>query len=629
MWPWRGRVVGCGWRASEAPDHGRREDLGLDPVALGLADLLQDRLARAAHLRLLVVVELQEAVEPLDDLHSGLDRGGFDRDIGEPVDGDPGRDLDEDGSLPADGEEALRHRPQEGRVLLLERVEEDVASEVDHGSVLPPLGRLAPGERLDRPDGRDRRHVDVALLAPQVDAPERPRHPDVHNVDLRRLLGLVRREGRVARGLDLQDVERLAGHEHHPQPVAVDELHLEGVDVADDLRGEDSRLDPVRLVQRKGGEDGGAGLPDLGLRGAVDLEHPVEPLDDLHARAHVGRLHGDVGDAVDLDAGGDLHDQGRLVGNREKAPGDRADVGRELRLHRIEIDEAPQVRHQVAPLASLPEGDAIPLASLTIFTPTEAPIRVAPAAMSFCASSADRIPPDAFTPSLRSTACAMSSTSRAVAPPVENPVEVFTNSARAFRAATQPATFSSSVRSDVSRITLRIAPPSWAVSATARMSSSTVRRSPDLSAPIAITMSISLAPSRMARRASSAFISLGMAPSGNPTTVQTTEELPARRAAQRLTKTGLTHTDAKPNWAASSQSWSMSEYVASARRRVWSMKRARSLGTSPTPGAADTRHPGPTHAIIERTVSGQRVTQCPPAGHSLAPAAAHPAHVDG
>ena len=59
------------------------------------------------------------------------------------------------------------------------------------------------------------------------------------------------------------------------------------------------------------------------------------------------------------------------------------------------------------------------------------------------------------------------------------------------------------------------------------------------------------------------------------------------------------------------------------------MNRARSFGTSPTPGAADTRQPGPTHAIIERTVSGQRVTQCPPAGQSEAPAAAHPAHVGG
>ena len=81
-------------------------------------------------------------------------------------------------------------------------------------------------------------------------------------------------------------------------------------------------------------------------------------------------------------------------------------------------------------------------------------------------------------------------------------------------------------------------------------------------------MSISLAPSRMARRASSALFSPGVAPSGKPTTVQTTEELRARRAAQRLTKIGLTQTDAKPNCAASSQSWSISEYVASARSSV-------------------------------------------------------------
>ena len=46
----------------------------------------------------------------------------------------PGRDLDEEGSLSADRQEALRDRPEEGRVLLLKRVEEDVASEVDHRS---------------------------------------------------------------------------------------------------------------------------------------------------------------------------------------------------------------------------------------------------------------------------------------------------------------------------------------------------------------------------------------------------------------------------------------------------------------------------------------------------------------
>jgi hypothetical protein len=91
------------------------------------------------------------------------------------------------------------------------------------------------------------------------------------------------------------------------------------------------------------------------------------------------------------------------------------------------------------------------------------------------------------------------------------------------------------------------------------------------------------------------------------------------------------HTEAKPNWAASSQSLSISAYVASARSSVWSMYRARSLGTSLIPGAADTRQPGPTHAIIARTVSSQRVTQCPPAGQPVQepPAAADPPHVGG
>ena len=86
--------------------------------------------------------------------------------------------------------------------------------------------------------------------------------------------------------------------------------------------------------------------PDLRLRGAVDLEHPIEPLDDLHAGAHVGRLDGDVGDAVDLDARGDLHDEGGLEGDRKETSGDRSDVRRHLRLQRVERDEAPQVRHQ-------------------------------------------------------------------------------------------------------------------------------------------------------------------------------------------------------------------------------------------------------------------------------------------
>ncbi len=62
----------------------------------------------------------------------------------------------------------------------------------------------------------------------------------------------------------------------------------------------------------------------------------------------------------------------------------------------------------------------------------------------------------------------------------------------------------------------------------------------------------------MARRASSAFTSEGVAPSGKPITVHTTGEAPRSRSAQRRTCTGLTQTEAKPYLRASSQSLSMS-----------------------------------------------------------------------
>ena len=58
------------------------------------------------------------------------------------------------------------------------------------------------------------------------------------------------------------------------------------------------------------------------------------------------------------------------------------------------------------------------------------------------------------------------------------------------------------------------------------MSRSTVRRSPDLSAPMLITMSISGAPSKIARRVSYCLTSAVVAPSGKPTTEQTPTPVP-------------------------------------------------------------------------------------------------------
>ena len=77
------------------------------------------------------------------------------------------------------------------------------------------------------------------------------------------------------------------------------------------------------------------------------------------------------------------------------------------------------------------------------------------------------------------------------------------------------------------------------------MSRSTVRRSPDFSAPTLMTMSISVAPSKIARRVSKFLTSAVVAPSGKPTTEQTPTPVPRSCAAAVATHAGLTQTVAK------------------------------------------------------------------------------------
>src|SRR5665811_592886 len=95
-------------------------------------------------------------------------------------------------------------------------------------------------------------------------------------------------------------------------------------------------------------------------------------------------------------------------------------------------------------------------------------------------------------------------------------------------------------------ITLLRAPDSWHASDTFAMSSRTRSYAPDRSAPILITMSTSVAPSRMTRRASKALISDGVEPRGNPTTEATFTSVPCRFALHRFAQNGLTHTAANP-----------------------------------------------------------------------------------
>ncbi len=72
-----------------------------------------------------------------------------------------------------------------------------------------------------------------------------------------------------------------------------------------------------------------------------------------------------------------------------------------------------------------------------------------------------------------------------------------------------------------------------------------------------MTVSISRAPSKMARCVSYRFTSAVVAPSGKPTTEQTPTPLPERSRAHNATHVGLTHTVANLNCAASRHRSSM------------------------------------------------------------------------
>ena len=235
---------------------------------------------------------------------------------------------------------------------------------------------------------------------------------------------------------------------------------------------------------------------------------------------------------------------------------------------------------------------------------------MAPAFTIFSASSFVRTPPDALTPISDPTAFLMRAISSAVAPPVENPVEVLTKSAPALLAISHAFTFSASVRRHVSSMTLTIVLP-WAARTTARISLSTARWSPDFMAPILSTMSHSCAPSPIAFLVSNAFASGETAPRGKPMTVQTFT--PVRRSSFALRETyhGFTHTEQKWYSAASRQRFSTCFAVASAFSRVWSIMPARSLATFPIPLEADMR--AAPFATNRRTVSSRAVAHWPQA----------------
>ena len=183
------------------------------------------------------------------------------------------------------------------------------------------------------------------------------------------------------------------------------------------------------------------------------------------------------------------------------------------------------------------------------------------------------MPPEALTFTAALTESLIRRTSSTVAPPVEKPVEVFTNFAPAASAMRQAVIFSSRVSRHVSMMTFTAA--SGTASTTARISSSTAFASPSLSSPTFMTISVSDAPPAAAVRASKDFASELIAPSGKPTTQQTATVLPSSSEAASGTRDEFTHTDAKPYSRASAQSFLISSAVAAGFRLVWSMYRAR------------------------------------------------------
>ena len=96
---------------------------------------------------------------------------------------------------------------------------------------------------------------------------------------------------------------------------------------------------------------------------------------------------------------------------------------------------------------------------LTILTILLVPSRDAPSSMNFSASSIDEIPPAAFILTFLPTFFAKSAISSNVAPAFEKPVDVLMKSAPAFVTICHILTFSSSVRRQVSMMTLRILSP--------------------------------------------------------------------------------------------------------------------------------------------------------------------------
>ena len=86
---------------------------------------LQDGGACAPGFGLFGGVNLKQPEDALDNLHSGLHRVRFERNVGQAVDFDAGRDFDEQRRFIGERQESRRSCADKGGVLGLKAVEED------------------------------------------------------------------------------------------------------------------------------------------------------------------------------------------------------------------------------------------------------------------------------------------------------------------------------------------------------------------------------------------------------------------------------------------------------------------------------------------------------------------------
>ena len=108
----------------DAGDGLLRQDARLQAILLAQAEALEHGLAGVAHVALIVAVHLEQPIGALDDLHPRNDPRLLERRVGDGVDGDARRDLDEQRRLPLQRQEARRDRLQERRELRLQDVDE-------------------------------------------------------------------------------------------------------------------------------------------------------------------------------------------------------------------------------------------------------------------------------------------------------------------------------------------------------------------------------------------------------------------------------------------------------------------------------------------------------------------------